>query len=420
MTTHFDTIIIGGGPSGLMASIASASNGNSTCLIEKNKQLGKKLLISGGGRCNVTNNVPYEEIIKHIPGNGKFLYSPFSIFDNQSIIEFIESNGVPLKEEDHGRMFPVTDKSKDILNVFLNKLSELNVSVQTETTVNSIEYDSETKLYNIITKQQSYQCTHLVISTGGKSVPKTGSTGDGYKFAAQFSHTITELFPTEVPILSDEPFIQSNELKGLSLKGIALSVLDKKGKPVITHEMDMLFTHFGISGPAALRCSQFVYKQQKKQKTKQIKMAIDLFPNKNETELMKEVSNLIAENKNKLIINSLKSILQERFIQVLIDRLNIDIETTGHHLKNEDKILLVKTLKHFSFSVNGTKSIEDAFVTGGGIKLKEINPKTLESKLQNNLYFSGELLDIHGYTGGYNITSALVTGYVAGYSTTLK
>ncbi|MDN6671337.1 MAG: NAD(P)/FAD-dependent oxidoreductase, partial [Staphylococcus equorum] len=289
----YQTIIIGGGPSGLMAAAAASQNSENVLLIEKKKGLGRKLKISGGGRCNVTNRLPYDEIIKNIPGNGKFLYSPFSVFDNESIIQFFESRGVGLKEEDHGRMFPVSNKAQDVVDALIHTLQQNNVDVKEESTVQSIEYTPQQTFEVMLNDQQQFESKSLIIATGGTSVPKTGSTGDGYKFAKHLGHTITELFPTEVPITSSEPFIKNKRLKGLSLKDVALSVLKKNGKQRITHQMDMIFTHFGISGPAALRCSQFVYKEQKSQKQKEIQMQLDAFPNLSVAQLEAQIRNIL-------------------------------------------------------------------------------------------------------------------------------
>ena len=411
----YDTIVIGGGVSGIMAATAASLNNNKVLLIEKNKKLGKKLLISGGGRCNVTNRLPYEEIIKHIPGNGKFLYGPFSIFDNESIIKFVESNGVKLKEEDHGRMFPVSNKAKDVLNVFLEQLEQNKVDIHFETEVAEI-LTEDNKISGVkTTAGKTYKARNVIITTGGKSVPQTGSTGDGHKFAKSLGHTVTELFPTEVPITSNQRFFTDGSLKGISLDDVALSVLKKNGKPRITHQMDMIFTHFGVSGPAALRCSQFVYKEQQAQKKENIKMQLDFFPQYTMGEMQEYINKTIKDNVDKSLKNILKSIHQERLITFVLEYLKIDGSTSGHHVSNQQKQALVEFFKRFTFNVNGTQSIEKAFVTGGGVNLKEINPSKMSSKLIGGLHFAGEVLDIHGYTGGYNITSALVTGYVAGY-----
>lgn len=409
----YQTIVIGGGPSGLMAAVAASENKHRVLLIEKKKGLGRKLKISGGGRCNVTNRLPYAEIIKNIPGNGKFLYSPFSIFDNKSIIAFFESRGVKLKEEDHGRMFPVSNKSQDVVDALTRTLEENHVEVKEKTTVQSIKYENQHFIVTLDTGQ-TVEAQTVVIATGGTSVPQTGSTGDGYKFAKHFDHTITELFPTEVPITSDEPFITSKRLKGLSLKDVALSVLKKNGKPRITHQMDMLFTHFGISGPATLRCSQFVYKEQKNQKRSHVKMQLDVFPELKQHEVEQDIRQRIQQHPDKAVKNSLHGLIEERYLLFMLEQADIDNETTGHHISNNQITQLVTLLISFTFTVNGTLPIDKAFVTGGGVQLKEIQPKTMMSKFVPGLFFSGEVLDIHGYTGGYNITSALVTGHVAG------
>lgn len=412
----YDTIVIGGGVSGLMAAVSASANNKKVLIIEKNNRLGKKLLISGGGRCNVTNRLPYEEIIKHIPGNGKFLYGPFSVFDNEDIINFVESSGVALKEEDHGRMFPVSNKAKDVLNVFLDKLDKNGVEIKFETVVESINVEDDKVVSITTTSGEEIKTHHIIVATGGKSVPKTGSTGDGHTFAKSAGHSITELFPTEVPIISNEPFIKEGMLKGLSLKDVALSVLKKNGKPRITHQMDMIFTHFGVSGPAALRCSQFIFKEQQAQKQKEITMMLDFYPEQSLGQITHEFNQLIESNKDKALKNILKQMMQERLALFLLSYLNIDGEKSGHHIKKEEIESIIQFLKQFKFNVHGTKSIEEAFVTGGGVHLKEITPQTMESKFVHGLYFCGEVLDIHGYTGGYNITSALVTGYVAGHS----
>lgn len=411
----YDTIVIGGGVSGIMAATAASLNNNKVLLIEKNKKLGKKLLISGGGRCNVTNRLPYEEIIKHIPGNGKFLYGPFSVFDNESIINFVESNGVKLKEEDHGRMFPVSNKAKDVLNVFLEQLEQNKVDIHFETEVAEILTEDDKTTGVKTTTGTTYNSRNVIITTGGKSVPQTGSTGDGHKFAKSLGHTVTDLFPTEVPITSNQRFFSDGSLKGISLDDVALSVLKKNGKPRITHQMDMIFTHFGVSGPAALRCSQFVYKEQQEQKKDNIKMQLDFFPQYTMGEMQEYINKTIKDNVDKSLKNILKNIHQERLITFVLEYLKIDGSTSGHHVSNQQKQALVEFFKRFTFNVNGTQSIEKAFVTGGGVNLKEINPSKMSSKLIEGLHFAGEVLDIHGYTGGYNITSALVTGYVAGY-----
>lgn len=411
---EYDVIVIGGGPSGLMAAIGAGEHGARVLLIDKGDKLGRKLAISGGGRCNVTNRLPIEEIIKHLPGNGKFLYSAFSIFNNEDIIAFFEKMGVTLKEEDHGRMFPASNRSQSVVDALLEKLESLNVKVFTNSPVKDIFYENgettaiELKNGNRITTKA------IVVAVGGKSVPHTGSTGDGYAWAEKAGHTITELFPTEVPITSNEPFIQAKTLQGLSLRDINLSVLNPKGKPLISHRMDMIFTHFGISGPAVLRCSQFVIKAMKKWNLREVVMSLDVLPDRTEEEIFQEIVRDVKTDSKKSIKNILKGFLPERYLLFLLEQAEIDQNMQGGTISNEKIRAFAKLSKSFTFRVNGTLPLEKAFVTGGGVSVKEIEPQTMASKKMNGLYFCGELLDIHGYTGGYNITAALVTGRLAG------
>jgi predicted Rossmann fold flavoprotein len=416
---EYEVIVIGGGPSGLMAAIAAGERGAKVLLIDKGDKLGRKLAISGGGRCNVTNRRPIEEIIKHIPGNGKFLYSAFSIFNNEDIISFFEKLGIALKEEDHGRMFPVSNKAESVVDALLTKMDQLNIKVFRNTSVKDVLYEDDKASAVLLKDGQRISAKSIVIAVGGKSVPQTGSTGDGYPWAKKAGHTITELFPTEVPVTSNEPFIKSKILQGLSLRDINLSVLNPKGKPIISHRMDMLFTHIGVSGPAVLRCSQFVVKALKKWDLKEIIMSLDALPDQTEEELFQEIMKLIKSEPKKSIKNTLKGLLPERYLLFLLEKSEIDANIQGSTITNEKISSFSKKCKDFTFSVNGTLPLEKAFVTGGGISIKEIEPQTMASKLTGGLYFCGEILDIHGYTGGYNITSALVTGRLAGTNAAL-
>ncbi|MFT4414930.1 NAD(P)/FAD-dependent oxidoreductase [Fredinandcohnia humi] len=410
----YDVVVIGGGPSGLMAAIAAGEQGAKVLLLDKGDKLGRKLAISGGGRCNVTNRLPIDEIIKHIPGNGRFLYSAFSVFNNEDIIRFFENLGIQLKEEDHGRMFPTTDKAQSVVDALLKRLDNLHVHIYTNTPVAKCEY-KDGRVQGVHLKNGDYiEATCLIIAVGGKSVPQTGSTGDGYAWAKAAGHTITELFPTEVPVTSDEEFIKQKTLQGLSLRDVSLSVLNPKGKTVITHTMDMLFTHFGISGPAVLRCSQFVVKTMKKFNVNRVMVSIDALPQMNVEEIFQHILKVTKEEPKKAIKNILKGFLPERYLLFLLEKNKIDPQVTFANLSHEHIRSFAKDCKQFQFYVNGTLPIEKAFVTGGGVSVKEIHPKEMESKLMQGLFFCGEILDIHGYTGGYNITSALVTGRLAG------
>lgn len=413
---NYDVIVIGGGPSGLMAAISAAEEGAKVLLLDKGNKLGRKLAISGGGRCNVTNRLPVDEIIKHIPGNGRFLYSAFSVFNNENIIEFFEGLGVKLKEEDHGRMFPVSNKAQSVVEALLNHLRRLGVKTQTNTSVKKVLYENGAVKGVLFENGEEILSKSVVIAVGGKSVPHTGSTGDGYAWAREAGHTITDLYPTEVPLTSNEPFIKQKTLQGLALRDVALSVLNKKGKAVITHKMDMLFTHFGVSGPAVLRCSQYVVKEQKKRKNEPITLTIDSFSEKNKEELFQSIVKMMKEESKKAIKNVLKGLVPERFLLFLLERVGISEQEACGQIPHEKVRSLVESFKQFSFTVNGTLSIEKAFVTGGGVSTKEIHPKEMSSKLMDGLHFCGEILDIHGYTGGYNITAAFVTGRLAGHS----
>lgn len=407
-------IVIGGGPSGLMASVAAAEHGASVVLVDKGNKLGRKLGISGGGRCNVTNAKDQDELIKHIPGNGKFLYSAFQHMDNQGIMRFFEDLGIALKEEDNGRMFPVSDKAKTVVDALIGKASSLGVMMLTDSPVAEVLYE-ESKVAGVkLASGRVLAADAVIVATGGKSVPQTGSTGDGYPWAEAAGHTITELYPTEVPITSNEAFITSRELQGLSLSDVALSVHDAKDKTVIRHEGDMIFTHFGLSGPIALRCSQFIRKVQKKTGTKNVIMKLDLYPAYSLSKMEQDLKHKLESEPKKAIKNALKGIVQERLIPVVLTKAELDGETTYHHLPKGSIETLAAVIKGMPIQVNGTRSLAEAFVTGGGVHLKEIYPKTMESKLMPGLFFCGEILDIHGYTGGYNITSAFSTGYTAG------
>lgn len=385
--TYYDTIIIGGGPAGMMATISSAYYGQKSLLIEKNKRLGKKLSGTGGGRCNVTNNGSLDDLLAGIPGNGRFLYSVFSQFDNHDIINFFEENGVALKVEDHGRVFPATDKSQTIIGALETKIHELGGTVLTNTEVVSVKKIND--LFHIKSADKAFTCGKLIVTTGGKSYPSTGSTGFGYDIARHFNLSVTPLESAESPLLTDFPH---KVLQGISLDDVTLSY----GKHIITH--DLLFTHFGLSGPAALRLSSFVSGGEIAE--------LDFLPQTSSDDL----HSYLTENREKSIKNALKNLVPER----LADFLAVDYPEKIKQLSPTQVTQLVDKLKKMPIKITGKMSLAKSFVTKGGIDLKEINPKTLESKKVSGLHFAGEVLDINAHTGGFNITAALCTGWVAG------
>ncbi|MFA9468563.1 NAD(P)/FAD-dependent oxidoreductase [Streptococcus sp. E24BD] len=385
--THYDTIVIGGGPAGMMAAISSSYYGQKTLLVDKNRKLGKKLSGTGGGRCNVTNNGTLEDLIAGIPGNGRFLYSVFSQFDNHDLIRFFEDNGVKLKEEDHGRMFPVTDKSKTIIDCLVGKIAELGGQVRTQFEVVSVKKSDGT--FQVKSADEQLTCDRLIVATGGKSYPSTGSTGFGHDIARHFKLAVTALEAAESPLLTDFPH---KALQGISLDEVTLSY----GKHVITH--DLLFTHFGLSGPAALRLSSFV----KGGET----IYLDVLPDHSRSEL----ETYLDREREKSLKNALKSLLPERMADFIAQPFSEKVKQLTHKEREE----LLNRLKHLPIPVTGKMSLAKSFVTKGGVDLREINPKTLESKQVPGLHFVGEVLDINAHTGGFNITAALCGGWVAG------
>lgn len=411
-TEKYDVIVVGAGSSGLMAAINAAQQGVKVLVIDKNRKPGRKLLLSGGTRCNVTNRTTREDLIKHIPGNGKFLYGALNQFDQEDIIEFFESRGVELKEEDHGRMFPTTDKSQTILDALLKELNLHDVEMKLNDPVKKVLYDSDAKkVTGVQTKSgETIHAGSVVLAVGGKAYPKTGTTGDGYKFAKAAGHTITHLYPTEVPLLSEDSYIKERTMQGVPLRDVNVTVWDEHDKPIVEHNLDMIFTHFGYSGPAILRCSGHVNQFLERTNAPVCRMSIDMTPDLNEETLKEQAEN----QRDKQVITILKQWMPERMAELICSQAEIEPAQPYKRLVHSEVDTLIHYTKAFPITAYGSKPIEKGYVTGGGVNTTEVNPKTMESKLMTGLYFCGELLDINGYTGGYNITSAFVTGTVSG------
>ncbi len=409
----YDVIVIGGGAGGLMAAAAAAQSGK-VLLIEKNHSLGKKLLLTGGGRCNLTTSYSTDTIIENIPCGGKFLHSALSKFDNEDIMDFFTSRGISLKEEDHGRIFPCTDSAETILSAFISELKKLKVNVILGDAVSEITTSSQ-RISGVKTAWgKKFFADKVILAAGGASFSATGSNGDGYRLLKALGHTVTPLYPGEVPITSSENFIKKATLQGLSLQDVTLSVLNKRGKSVAKHRLDLIFTHFGISGPCALRCSTFVQNLQKKENTSDVTVSLNSMPDYSAAELAESLNRRIYENPGKTLKSLIKKWLPERYGVFLIKICDLDEEAPVKSTTEPQRKKLIDTVLDFRFKVNGTLPLDKGFVTCGGVSLKEINPKTMESKLVPGLFVCGELLDISGYTGGYNLTAAFSTGHCAG------
>lgn len=403
---QYDVIIIGGGAAGCIAAITAAKQGRIVAIFEKNGRLGKKLLITGKGRCNITNNCTQEELMQNIPCNPRFLYnSAFSQFSPQDVMDFFENEGVPLKTERGNRVFPQSDKAKDIVVALEKCIKEYGVKLVANKVTALILEDGVCK--GVKCNDEEYFAESVLIATGGKSYPATGSTGDGYTLAISAGHTVTPLKPSLVPIVAEEKYC--SDMMGLSLKNVTLNLYDEK-KKIYSEMGEMLFTHFGISGPLVLSASSHIRNMERGR----YKIFIDLKPSLSEEKLDLRIQRDFADNINKSFINSLGKLLPNKMIPVVVGLSGIPFDLKVNSITKEQRKNLVKLLKAFPITVTGFRPIEEAIVTSGGVSVKEINPKTMESKLVKGLFFAGEVIDVDGYTGGFNLQIAFSTGYCAG------
>ena len=396
--------VIGGGPAGIMAAATAALYGNKVILFEKNDFLGKKLLITGKGRCNVTNNAPIEDFIKNVPVNGNFLYSAFYSFTNQDLIDLLKDLGIETKVERGNRVFPTSDKAKDIVNALVKYSLDSGVKIVKVPVIKIIKNEDGT-LTVVLKDKRGVKCESVVVATGGASYPLTGSTGDGYKFAKELGHSIVDLKPSLVPLTVKEEYVKS--LQGLSLKNVSVT-LNSNGKKVYDDFGEMLFTHYGLSGPIILSASSHM------RKNDNYEISIDLKPALDEQTLDKRILKDFEQAKNKDFANSLDNLLPKKLIPVIVELSKIPPHKKVNEITKEERKSLVNLLKNFKFDVKGFRPIEEAIITSGGVNVKEINPKTMESKIVPGLFFAGEIIDVDAYTGGFNLQIAFSTGYLAG------
>ncbi len=411
-----DIIVIGGGPAGMMAAISSSKAGNQVTLIEKNNILGKKILITGKGRCNITNAIDIKEFINNVPGNGKFLYSAFDNFTNIDILELLKKEGVEVKKERGNRYFPVSDKAEDVRVALERQVKKSRVQIKLDCKADKIELDSEGKVNAVIVDGKRFKADKVILATGGKSYPLTGSTGDGYIMAQNLGHTITDIKGSLVPLISKNGTCK--KLQGLSLRNVAVEIADIEANKKIYDDFgEMLFTHFGVSGPTILSSSAHLlrYKNiEEKMNSNKIVLKIDLKPALTSKQLDSRILRDFEEMKNKQFKNSLDKLLPKKIIEVIIEKSGINKEKPVNEITKQERQKLVEIIKCFEININGFRPVEEAIVTAGGINIKEINPKTMESKIVKGLYFAGEIIDVDAYTGGFNLQIAYSTGYTAG------
>lgn len=404
---QFDGIVVGGGPAGMFAAITAAKQGARVLLLEKNDRLGKKLLITGKGRCNVTNHCSWQEVMQNIPRNGRFLFSALENFPPEEIEAFFEKAGCPLKVERGNRVFPVSDRSQSVLDALRNELRNARVTVKTARVRSLLTEDD--RITGVQTDTESIYASWVILATGGLSYPTTGSTGDGYRMAEEVGHTVTALEGSLVPLCVDGS--DCPDMQGLSLRNVAVKLLDGKGKVLYKDFGELLFTHFGLSGPMALSASAHL-------KGDGCQLVIDMKPALEEAKLNERVLRDLQMYQNRTMENALTDLLPRSMIPVVLRRTGIDSQLQANSLKKEQRRALVTLLKNFSFTISGKRPVEEAIITTGGIKVGEVNPKTMESKKIPGLYFAGEILDCDAYTGGFNLQIAWATAYAAAMGAT--
>ena len=404
-----NVIVVGGGAAGMMAAIGAAMAGHKVSLYEKNEKLGKKIYITGKGRCNVTNACDTEELFSKIVTNSKFMYSAIYTYDNNMVQSFFEENGCPLKIERGNRVFPVSDKSYDVINALEYKMKELGVEIYLNRPVSDIIVVDK-KVKGILIDNKKIMSDSVIIATGGYSYPTTGSTGEGHTMAKKAGHKITKCIPALVPFNIKEEWVK--ELQGLSLRNVNVNILDN-GKSIYEDFGELLFTHFGVSGPTVLSASSYVIDIIR---TRELELIIDLKPALTEQVLDERILRDFDENKNRKFANSLDKLLPKSIIPVIIERSGIDPDKKVNEIKKEERKNLVKLIKHFNMTLTGLRGFNEAIITHGGIEVKEVDPGTMESKLIKNLHFAGEILDVDAVTGGYNLQIAWSTGFLAGCS----
>ena len=410
-------LIIGGGPAGMLAGIKAKEEENDVVILEKNNTLGKKLLITGKGRCNITNGINISEFISNTPGNGRFLYSAFKNFTNQDIIKLLEEEGLKVKEERGNRIFPVTDNARDVLNALQNRIRKMNLQIRFNCNVNRIICKENKAIGVIYNENEKIYADKIILATGGMSYPTTGSTGDGYKIAKEQGHTVTKIKPSLVPLEIYQKSI-CKQMQGLSLRNVGIKIIDKSNSKTIYEDFgEMLFTPYGVTGPIIISSSAHLIRYKsidELTKDRRIKLYIDLKPALTEEKLNDRVLRDFEELKNKQFKNSLDKLLPQKMIPIIIELSGINPNKKVNEITKEERMKLIILLKKFELDISGFRPIEEAIITAGGISIKEINPSTMESKLIENLYFAGEIIDVDAYTGGFNLQIAYSTGYTAG------